>query len=85
MSIQCEEPFNDEMKAMMQEMFGEPEVKDNKTALYNDLLELQQQKMKELANVAGQPVTAEFNSIGEIKELSDGTKYEVTNKGWKKI
>ena len=39
----------------------------------------------EQRNGAKQPVRVELNDIGEIKEMSDGTKYQVTPQGWKKL
>lgn len=32
-----------------------------------------------------QAVTVEVNEIGEIKTMSDGTRYEVTAEGWVKL
>jgi len=46
---------------------------------------LEHKKMGDLARAAKQPVTVELNEEGEIKEMSDGTKYRVTSQGWKKI
>lgn len=90
MSINFNDPMNSEAMAKLQEFFKdgtlpEPVVMDDRRALFNTKLDLQQRKMTELANAAKQPVMVELNEEGEIKEMSDGTKYRVTPKGWKKI
>jgi len=41
--------------------------------------------MKKIANAAKQPVSIELNDLGEVKTMQDGTKYEVTPNGWKRI
>jgi hypothetical protein len=61
-----------------------PIAHDEKTFLF-DGLKIDQKKMKEIANKAGQPLTAEINGDGDIKTMSDGTKYQCTNKGWVKV
>jgi hypothetical protein len=58
---------------------------DETKILFNDVLKIDQRKMTALANAAKQPVTIEFNEEGEVKEMSDGTKYRVTPNGWVKI
>ena len=90
MSINFEHPMNSVALEKLRELITDgslpnPVALDEFRALFNDTLELQQRKMTELANAAKQPVTVELNEIGEIKVMSDGTKYRVTNKGWIKI
>ena len=90
MSINFNDPMNSEVMAKLQELFKngtlpEPVAMDERRALFNDDPRLQQRTMIELANAAKQPVMFELNEEDEIKEMSDGTKYRVTPKGWKKM
>ena len=85
MSINFEDPMNEAAKSMMEELFKDRiQAMDERTALL-DKMELQQKAMSELATVAKQPVTAEIHPVGDIKTMSDGTKYEVTADGWRKL
>ena len=90
MSIQFEDAFNDEAREFIRSMMEAKEIpelvaKDEKTLLVNGAAAIKVSDMSELARKARQPVTVELNGIGEIKELSDGTRYEVTHKGWRKV
>ena len=90
MSINFEHPMNSVALEKLRELITDgsipnPVAQDEFRALFNDKLELQQRKMTQLANAAKQPVTVELNEEGDIKEMSDGTKYRVTPKGWIKI
>lgn len=86
-SINFDEKMDQESFSLLKEMFGEPVAKDEKTALYDGLLEMKQKAMRDLARKAKQPVTVCIHSTGETIELSDGTVYEVTTSGgyWKRI
>lgn len=83
MSINFHDPLNSEALIALREM-AIPVQSDEKTFLF-DRLNIDQRKMKEIANKAGQPLTVELNGEGDIKTLSDGTKYQCTNKGWVKV
>jgi len=85
MSINFDEPVGPEAESMIKELFGDPVASDAKTFLYDKQIVLAQKRMTELANKAKQPATVELNSEGEIKTMSDGTQYQVTPKGWRKI
>lgn len=85
MSINFEEPMSDEARALMKELFGEPDVEDDRHALFSKRLTMVQQDMSKLANVAKQPVTVEVHELGEVKTMSDGTRYKVTPGGWVKL
>jgi len=85
MSINFDDPMNDETFRTIRENFAEQLVAmDEKTALVNNL-EFTQQSMKDIANMAGQPATLEMHGEGEIKTMSDGTRYRVTRDGWVKL
>lgn len=78
--------MNDETSEMIAEKFkGAVAALDDKTALINGLVDIKQKDMKEIANTAKQPVSVEMHGDGEIKTLSDGTRYQVTNQGWRKL
>lgn len=90
MSINFNDPMNAEAREMFRQMVDagdlpQPIAMDERRALFNDALKLEQKKMGDLARAAKQPVTLELNSEGEIKEMSDGTKYKVTPRGWVKV
>jgi len=85
MSINFNDPMNDEAKQMMKDTFGDQiAYMDSKTALI-DRMEIMQSEMSKLANVAEQVVTVELNEPGEIKTMADGTQYRVTPQGWRKV
>lgn len=90
MSINFNNPMNNKALEKLRELISDgslpaPVAQDDYRALFNKRLDLQPRKLTELANAAKQPVTVELNEEGEIKEMSDGTKYKVTRKGWIKI
>ena len=85
MSINFNEPVGPEAESMLKKLFGDPVASDAKTFLYDQQLVLEQKLMTELAKKAKQLVPVELNSEGEIKIMSDGTQYQVTPKGWRKI
>lgn len=85
MSMNFTQPVNDEAFTKIKELFGEPAASDRKTLLFDEMNEIRQKDMKEVANLAKQPVTIEIHGEGEIKTLSDGTRYQVTPRGWRKL
>jgi hypothetical protein len=85
MSLNFHDPMNEQASAFIKKLF-EPTAMDEQQVLLNDLTDkVDQANMKELANLAKQPVTLEINELGEIKEMSDGTKYRLTLQGWRKL
>lgn len=60
------------------------EAMDRKMALLNTR-EFVGSEMSNMARKLNQVVTVELNELGEIKTLSDGTRYQVTPSGWKKL
>jgi hypothetical protein len=77
--------MNEATDSMIREIFRDDLVAmDEKTALVNRN-EFQQKLMKEIANTAEQPATLELNGEGDIKTMSDGTRYRVTPDGWRKL
>ena len=85
MSMNFNKPLTDENQAFLKEFMGEDLVAlDRKQALFNSR-QINQQAMKHIANEVGQVVTVELNEPNEIKVMSDGSRYEVTPSGWKKL
>ena len=90
MSLNFEHPINPEAVNLLRQLIEEgslprPIAQDDRQALFNDIPRISQKEMAKLANTAKQPVTVTLNKLDDVKELSDGTKYRVTNKGWVKI
>ena len=85
MSINFDDPMNDEARKLIIKKFKDVAAMDETTALLDKLEEINQSDMKEIANTAKQPVSVEINEPGDIKTMSDGTKYRCTNKGWRLI
>lgn len=86
MSMNFQDPVNPEALAKIMDAFGDKVVThDRKTFLLNDAGAIHQKLMKEIANAAKQPATVELNGEGDIKVMSDGTRYRVTPTGWQKI
>lgn len=85
MSMNFKEPLSDEAFAKIKKFFGEPAAGDRKTLLFNEMKVIDSSAMTEIANTAKQPATIELHGNGEIKTLSDGTRYQVTPQGWRKL
>jgi len=85
MSMNFTNPVSEEMAARIAEEFGQPVVTDRKTFLFDNMKQIEGRLMKQIANEAKQPVTVEMHGEGEIKTMSDGTRYQVTPQGWKKL
>lgn len=85
MSINFNDTPNPAALEFMEELMGEAQFSDGKSFLYDDMTEVNQREMKELANKAEQPVTVELHGEGEIKTMTDGTQYRVTRRGWVKV
>jgi len=83
MSMNFNGPMNAETSERIEELF-KPFAMDERTALIDNLV-CDQKQMKEIANIAKQPVSVELHGDGDIKEMRDGTKYRVTPQGWVKI
>lgn len=85
MAMQFDRPVNDEAMSKIVEAFGQPVATDRKTFLFDNMGTIQQRLMSDIAKAAKQPATVEMAGEGEIKVMSDGTRYHVTPTGWKKI
>ena len=83
MSMNFKEDLTEEHQKKIREMFDTVAV-DERTALFNDKV-IDQKRMKTIANETNQVVEVELHGEGDIKTMSDGTQYEVTPRGWKKI
>lgn len=84
-SINYQNPLNAEGQSFMEALFGKAAADDGKSFLYEGAVEINQRDMTELAVKAQQPVTVELYADGEIKTMADGTCYQVTNRGWRKV
>ena len=86
MSIQFEKPMNEETVEAIKKAFGEKiAVIDGKNVLLEKLTAVYQGKMSAIAKKAKQPATLNIHAEGDIVEMSDGTKYQASPRGWKKI
>ena len=67
-------------------MFGEASAKDEVSILFDKIGTIQQKEMSKIAKEEKQPVTVTLYNPGEIKTMSDGTKYQVDEHGsWRRI
>jgi phage gp36-like protein len=90
MSINFKEEMNEETLEVFKKMIdvgsiSNPVVQDKCKALFDDITKVHKEEMKILEKIADQSISIEINEEGEIKEMSDGTKYLVTPNGWKRI
>lgn len=85
MSMNFRDPVSEALARKIAEEFGQPVASDNKTFLFDEMNQIEGRLMKEIANEAQQPVTVEVNGEGDIKTMSDGSRYQVTPHGWKKL
>jgi len=86
MSIQFEKPMNEETVEAIKKAFGKKiAVMDRKNVLLENLSMISQKKMSAIAKKAKQPITLNLHDNDDIVEMSDGTKYQVTNEGWRKV
>jgi len=85
MSMSFKNDLTEENKSMIKELLGDNlAALDNRQALFNNRF-IKQQDMKKVANETGQVVEVELNDDGDIKTMADGTRYQVTPQGWKKL
>ena len=86
MSMNFQDPINDEARELIKDTFLEKiAVQDERTVLLENVGEIHQKQMKAIANAANQPAVLERHGIGDIKVMANGTKYEATVKGWRKV
>lgn len=83
MSLNFQEPVDNDVIARIKELVP-VKAHDNRTFLI-DTDTIVAAKMKAIANAAKQPAEIELHGVGEIKELADGSRYEVTANGWRKL
>ena len=85
MSMNFERPLTDEQREFFKDFMGDRvEAMDEKTALLNTN-KFDRSEMSQLATKFEQVITTELNEPGEVKKLSDGTSYQVTPSGWRKL
>lgn len=85
MSVNFQKPVSSAIFEQLKEAMGEPVATDNRTFLYDRMRGVEQRLMKEIANAAKQPVAVELNTVGDIKVMDDGQRYELTPDGWRLI
>jgi len=86
MSMNFDDKINPEASALIAKYFGDKaDQVDDRTVLLDTVNLFNQKNMKEIANAAGQPVVVELHGEGDIKTLSDGTRYRVTRRGWVRL
>lgn len=76
--------LTDAQRKMVEELMGTPEAEDGKTFLYNK----PKPSRLELAKVArkvAEGVTARDAGVGQVVTMKDGSRYEVTARGWVRI
>jgi hypothetical protein len=83
MSLNFDQPVNDELIAKIKEMI--PVVANDRKTFLMDAPVIDGKTFKAIANAANQPAKVELHGTGEIKTLEDGTRYEVTPRGWRKL
>ena len=85
MSMNFEKDLTENQQEMIKELLDEYiDVMDERKVLLNTR-QIQMRTMSEIARKTNQVVELELNDESDIKTMSDGTKYIVTGKGWKKI
>lgn len=85
MSINFDNEANPETRELIEKLFGRPVADDRRHFLIDQMRVIDQRLMKQVANTAKQPAKVELHEVGEIKTLDDGSRYEVTPNGWRKI
>ena len=86
MSMQFDQPMDKKTSKRIKEMFGDNiVVMDAQNVLLENLSEIHQKQMKVVADTSKQPITMNIHDEDDIVEMTDGTKYQVTPKGWQKI
>ena len=85
MSINFDEPVNDETRTLIKKLFDQQIVAEDRKTFLTKIKLFDSREMKEIANTAKQPARVELHGPGEIKTLEDGTRYEATAHGWRKI
>ena len=85
MSIQFKRPMDKETTEALEKFLGENiAVMDDKNVLVENLSEAHQKEMSNIVKTTRQPAAINIHDEDDIVEMSDGTKYQVTKKGWKK-
>lgn len=85
MSVSTPSPMTAEMMESLRRTLGKPVARDERTALYDQMAALTSKQGGDMARAQGEPVKVEMHEVGDIKILSDGTRYQVTPSGWKKL
>lgn len=70
-------------REIVEALAGLPEADDGKKFLFNR--KIGHRRVAKIAREVGEAVTAQVVGEGRIETLSDGTRYEVTARGWKKL
>ena len=85
MSMNFNKPLSEENQSFIRDFMGDDLVAlDQNKALFN-AGQVNQQALKHIANELNQVVEIEANAPSEIKTMSDGSRYQVTLQGWKRL
>jgi hypothetical protein len=86
--IHFQRPYDETTKKMLESFFGEAKAFDPLSMLYDhdQMPSIDNNLFKAIANKENQPVDVNLYKPGEIKTMSDGTQYQVDEKGnWRRI
>jgi hypothetical protein len=83
MSISFENDMGPEAADKIRELFSVTAM-DKKTALLEQMSNINRKDMGDIARLAKQPMQMEINKIGDRKEVG-GVVYELDDKGWKRL
>lgn len=87
-SINFQEPYSEETRKKLEEVFGKAAGFDPRTLLFDheQMQSIDTKLMSTVARQEKQPVDVSLHAPGEIKTMSDGTKYQVDEHGsWRRI
>ena len=85
MSMNFDDPMQPETKQRIKKLFGDGLTAiDDHTALFENT-QLVRDELKAALQAEKQPVSVEIHEDGDIKTMSDGTRYQVTKRGWVKL
>ena len=86
--IHFDRPYDEETKKRLESLFGAAKAFDPHSMLFNhDQMPLIDNNVfRSIANTERQPVDVNLYKPGEVKTMTDGTQYQVDEKGnWRRI
>ncbi len=85
MSMNFNKPITLEDQSFIREFMGDKLTAIDESSVLFDASIIQGKEMRAIARRLNQVVEVELNESGEIKIMSDGSRYQVTASGWKKL